>query len=243
MQEATTSSAPGSVARAHRIAADVATDLGGYGDILQEELPVLEQASDQMIESGLKWLTAAGADQQAEDLEGFRVALATNYVVIAEALVSTREYRESFHSVRGVTSQLNKSSDRVVSLLGRLLTVMEKTQSFANRGSDIAQEILDADALHVVVEPGLRCFADAAGAEPQPFEAVLLATFDRGVVERALPYLGTKFQKHGLVSWAIDDKEVFPESWFVHPFTGQLEHGWDEAPAFVGGEIELKEES
>jgi hypothetical protein len=240
MQEAIASSSPGSVAKIHRVATDVAQDLGAYGDVLRQELPDLEQASEKMIESGIQWLTRTGKEQDTEDVEGFRLQLAGMYLVVAEALVSTREYRGSFQEGRGVTSQLDKASDRVVGLLGRLIAVMENTQSFASRGCDIAQELLDAGELHVVAEPEVACFADPEGKSPQSFSGVLLATFDRGVAERVLPFTGEPLQKHSAVSWALNEEKRFPETWYCHPYLDTIERAWSESPEFVGEETDGK---
>ena len=237
MQEAVASSKPGSVAKVHRIATDVAKDLTAYGNVLQQELPALEQASEEMIDSGIAWLTRTGKDQDQKEVEDFRLQLAVMYVAIAEAMASMRAYRNSFAEAKGATTQLDKASDRVVGLLGRLLTVMEKTQSFASRGCDIAQELADASELHLVAEPLVECFVDANGNEPQPFNAVLIATFNRGVVEQALPYTGEALAKHEPVSWALNEQHVFPESWYRHPYTGLIELAWSDSPEFAGQEI------
>jgi hypothetical protein len=237
MQEAVTSSKPGSVAKVHRIATDVAKDLSAYGDVLQQELPILEQASEEMIDSGIAWLTRTGKEQDHKEVENFRLQLAVMYVAIAEAMASMRAYRDSFAEAKGATTQLDKASDRVVGLLGRLLTVMEKTQSFASRGCDIAQELADGSELHLVAEPLVECFADANGVKPQPFNAVLIATFNRGVVEHALPYTGEALAKHEPVSWALNDQRVFPKSWYRHPFTGLMEPAWSDSPEFAGKAI------
>ncbi len=237
MQEAIASSKPGAVAKVHRIATDVAKDLSGYGDVLQQELPILEQASEEMIDSGIAWLTRTGKEQDQKEVENFRLQLAVMYIAIAEAMASMRAYRNSFAEAKGATTQLDKASDRVVGLLGRLLTVMEKTQSFASRGCDIAQELINASELHLVAEPSVECFADSSGSEPQPFSAVLIATFNRGVVEQALPYTGEALAKHEPVSWALNEQNVFPESWYRHPYTGLVEPAWGNSPEFAGKEI------
>jgi hypothetical protein len=244
MQEVIASSKPGSVAQIHRISSDVATDLNAYSSVLKQELPDLEQTSDEMIESGVQWLTRTGEDQDKAEVEGFRLQLAGLYVVIAEAMASMSSYRDSFSEGLGVTSQLDKASNRVTSLLDRLIAVMEKTQSFASRGCDIAQELLNGGELHLVAEPGVVCFADADGSEPQPFSAVLLVTFDRGVAERVLPYGREQLlEKHSEVSWEIDNENRFPRSWYRHPYTGKLEKAWDESPEFVGRQIGGNENS
>jgi nucleoside 2-deoxyribosyltransferase len=237
MQEAMSSTKPGAVAQVHRISTEVASDLDAYGDVLKRNLPVLEKESDVMIDYGLKWLGAVGPDQTAEDLESFRISLATMYLVLMESIPQTRTYRDSFHGSRGITSQLTKASDRVVSLLDRMLTVMEKTQSFGSRGCDIAQEILDAGALYMVIEPLVQTFADPMATQEQPFSALFLATFDRGVVEAVHPYSGPPLQKHAQVSGEFEESRQYPESWFRHPYTEVIEHAWETAAGFTGKEL------
>jgi hypothetical protein len=237
MNSATATDKPGGVAQMHRIATDVATDLSAYGDVLKQEVPVLEEQSALMIDNGLKWLSAAGDVQPEDELEGFRISLATMYLVLATSIPQSRSYRDSFKEVRGMTSQLNKAADRVISYLGRLLTVMEKSQSFAGRGCDIAQELGKADALHLVGESEIRCFHDPQGTEEQPFTAILIATFDRGVEEVVLPYAGEPLPKRSVVSWAVDDNDEYPESWYLDPYSETIQRAWERAPRFVGVEL------
>jgi len=242
MNAAAVTEKSGGVAQMHRVATDVAADLSGYGDVLKEEIPALEEHSALMIDNGLKWLSAAGKDQPVDELEGFRVSLATMYLVLAKSIPQTRSYRDSFKEVKGMTSQLNKAADRVTSYLGRLLTVMEKSQSFAGRGCDIAQELGNADALHLVGEPEIRCFQDPHGSEEQPFTAILVATFDRGVEEVVLPYAGELLLKHAVVSWGVDEADEYPESWYLDPYSETIQHAWEKAPQFVGIELEPPQE-
>jgi hypothetical protein len=242
MNTVSASEKPGMVAQIHRIATDVAKDLGAYGDVLKQEVPVLEQQSALMMDNGLKWLSAAGQSQTNDELESFRFSLATTYTILIESIPQTRGYRDSFNEVKGMTSQLNKAADRVVSYLSRFLTVMEKTQSFAGRGCDIAQELAEAGPMHVVVEPEIKCFRDAVGLEEQPFTGVLLATFDRGVEKTALPYAGNPLLKHSQVSWELDEAQKYPESWYLDPYVNDLKLAWEHAAQlFVGKEVQPPE--
>jgi hypothetical protein len=237
MQEAIGSDKPGAVAQVHRISTEVAADLDAYAAALKRNLPPLEKESNAMIDYGLKWLSAAGPDQSAEDLEGFRMSLATMYLALTESIPQTRAYRDSFQGSRGITSQLTKASDRVVTLLDRLLTVMERTQSFASRGCDISQEILNAGSLHVVVEPTVKVFTDATATEEHSFSGILVATFDRGVAEAVFPYLGPPLQKHAEVSWEFEEKREYPEAWFLHPYTDVVDRAWQTTNEFIGKEL------
>jgi hypothetical protein len=239
MQKVTANPKGGAVAQSHRIATDVARDLNAYAAALKRELPPLESASEEMIDSGIKWLTLTGPDQDKDEVVGFRLQLAGMYVAIADAMTSTRDYRDSFRDGRGITSQLDKAYDQVTSLLSRVITVMEQTQSFASRGSDIAQELLEAPALHLVLDPDLPCFSDSAASEEQPFRAILISIFDRGVEERAFPRGVAAPERHSQVTWEFDPGETRAQSWIVHPHTHEIQKAWESAHVFIGTEIEV----
>ncbi len=241
MQGVMTNPKGGAVAQSHRIATDVSRDLNSYGEALKADLPVLERASDTMIDSGIKWLTLTGPDQDETEVISFRLQLAGMYVAIADAMTSTRDYRDSFREGRGITSQLDKAYDRVTSLLSRVIAVMEKTQSFASRGSDIAQELLEGSALHLVLDPDLACFSDPAGVNEQPFKAILFAVFDRGVEEKVFPRGGPPPERHSQVTWEFDLNEARPESWILHPHTHEIQWAWETAHDFIGSEIAISE--
>jgi hypothetical protein len=230
MQAAVASEKPGKVARIHRQAAAVARDFTEYGDELSSQLPALEEASKEMIDCGVGWITKTGPDQDPAEVRGMRLQQAGLYVSITEALASTEQYRDSFGATKGLTGQLDKASDRVVSLIGRVLAVMKDTQSFAVRLADIAQELIDGEAIHFVEAADLTLFSDAAGSAPRSFKGMLLATFDRGVAERFYPYESNDPPLRVAVSVQFDSGSVAEESWVIHPFTEELTHAWTKAP-------------
>jgi hypothetical protein len=40
------------------------------------------------------------------------------------------------------------------------------------------------------------------------------------------------------VAWEWDLSTVWPETWYRHPDTGEIEYGWTEAGEFVGRHLE-----
>jgi hypothetical protein len=239
MQEAVSGGKPGAVATVHRIATDVAADMNEYGEALKERVPALEDASKEMIENGLGWLNriAESGEGNTEETRNFRLGMAGLYMATAETKETMRDYRRTIAETKGVTSPLDKAADKVVGMIGRMVTTIEKTQSFASRAADMAQEKTGAGPLHTVLEPQVECFADEAATERQSFDAVLLASFDRGVSEIALPHEGEPLAKHAAVEWRVDKSRRFPETWIRHPFSEEITLGWEDAALFVGEQI------
>jgi hypothetical protein len=46
------------------------------------------------------------------------------------------------------------------------------------------------------------------------------------------------FQRGKAVAWEWDLSTVWPETWYRHPDTGEIEYGWTEAGEFVGRHLE-----
>ncbi|HVO55806.1 MAG TPA: hypothetical protein VMT37_15460 [Solirubrobacterales bacterium] len=231
----------GKVAKAHRISAQVAEDMNEYANTLKEELPDYEDAAEEMLQSGIGWLDRTGAEQDPAEVHGFRISLARLYLATSGAKAAQVQYREEIIAAKGLTSQLDRAVDRVYSLIGRIITTIEKTESFASRGADIAQEVLGEGPLWVVAESPLECFADARGEHRQGFAAIVLAIFDRGVSERMLPHTDEPLQRGTVVGNELDEKEIFPRTWVRDAATGAMREAWESSPRFAGKVLDAVE--
>ena len=92
--------------------------------------------------------------------------------------------------------------------------------------------------VNVVIEPKVKCYADAEGKLEHDFEAVLLGAEhppDGEFQKRAFPYTGPPLPKEEPITWEWKSGgRVFPEAWYHDPATDQLEYGWTSALEFAG---------
>ena len=232
--EEVASQEPDQLTRVRRIAADIARDIEKYADELDELVPALEISNARLTESGIKWIHRIPiSEPDPENIHEFMNVM-TNLAEAANATgIQTAEYRASLGDAKGLSKTLDVAIDRTAALVDRLIVVIENTRSYANRAQQIAEERLYS--MHFVAEPKVPLFADAEGKTPRDFEGVLLASpTSNGVEERVYPHRGDPLPKGSPVTWEWSLDQVFPESWYRHPETGELIYGWTESAGFDG---------
>jgi hypothetical protein len=234
INEVAASPGPGQIAKARRIAADVARDIEKYAEVLEGVLPELESSNNRMTTDGIMWVQRVpiSAPDQPDILE-FIDILGQLYDAAETSSEQISEYRDSLETSKGMSRTLDTAIAHATALLDRLIVVIENTQSYASRAQGIAQERFHS--MHFVAEPKVDCFADAEGEQKHDFQAVLLASAGSdGVEQHAYPHTGPPLPRGSPVTWEWMDQERFPETWWRHPETGELIYGWTDSMGFDG---------
>jgi hypothetical protein len=95
---------------------------------------------------------------------------------------------------------------------------------------------------NVVYRPSVEVYSDPQGkSRREDIHAVVLQTTSPGGAStrlRVFPTTRTHFEEGKRVAWEWNPKLIVNESWFRHPDTGQIEHGWNSSMEFIGRHLD-----
>lgn len=136
---------PGAARDAQRIALQAAHAMDEYSTVLEEELPKVEESTEQFTGGGLGYLTwlSSEDEQQREQLLEQRDTLTELLGTTTESLESVRTYRQSIDSLRGISAPLTRASRRVSSAVKRIEGALEKVQSYCSNALQLINEKLE----------------------------------------------------------------------------------------------------
>jgi len=98
-------------------------------------------------------------------------------------------------------------------------------------------------ATHTVSHPSTELFLDSDGKRPFT-DAVGLLLDNEGkpgrgkITQTVFPTTRRDYRSGQMVAWQWNMTRVFPECWYRHPATGQINYAWTSSAEFVGSPIE-----
>lgn len=96
--------------------------------------------------------------------------------------------------------------------------------------------------VHVVYQPGVEIFSDAAGTQPiLDAKGVILENTSPGGVTKTFqifPTTRTHFQKGKKVAWEWNMQKNWPAAWYRDPDTGVIKVAWGSSAEFIGRHLD-----
>lgn len=126
---------PGVASRMAKISSLVAADMATSASKVEGTLPELDESIDTLEESYIGYLNwyLPESEEQLEQLAGFQTTVEDLLEVTNESLAQLSSYRDAVLKLKGISAEINRSSRRLSTALGGLISLTQKTTGFAAR--------------------------------------------------------------------------------------------------------------
>jgi hypothetical protein len=144
LQALTANQRPGTARQIYQIALMIATDMAGYSEKIEVNLPILEKSIDVLTESFssyITWIEPKSEEDRGQVIR-FRQSIAGLLEGAKGGIEGLRSLRDAVTVLKGISKDISRASRRLAQTLDGVISAIEKVEAFGVRTLPLIDEKL-----------------------------------------------------------------------------------------------------